>query len=292
MSPIDFYFPALESDASVNTLVFNQFTDASLVYDFAIVTKVLLSDLSGMQYFINNDQFNAADPSLNDIKVTLTSDFFEGVFWNLFTDQSFNYDNGSVYPVKQHVQTILTANSTNPRTFIVDNWQELSVASLINKVYGSYKYTVLFQNEDAIVASIPTQFNTALNNTLDYIDSNSFDPVTDTYLIEGLGPQPANLKVFESMSTILQKALILDPARFNNALNDLYKLREFNSDIIQVNDTIQFLVNLSPSPSQNLQVISGANYNSSPDANVIVKVVLKVVASNSDMITNTVRVEK
>jgi hypothetical protein len=283
MSPIDFYFPALQSDASVNALVFNQFTDASLVYDFAIVTKVLLSDLSGMQYFINNDQFNAADPSLNDIKVTLKSDFFEGVFWNLFTDQSFNYDNGNVYPIQQYVKNILNANANN--SYIVENWQELSVASLIDKTYGSYKYTVLFQNEDAIVASIPTQFNTALNNTLDYIDTNSFD-ASNNYLIEGLGPQPANRKVFESMSTILQKALILDPSRFNNALNDLYSLRDFNSDIIQVNDTIQFLVNLYPSPSQNLQVVSGASFSNTP---VVVKVVLKVVASNSDMITKSVR---
>lgn len=285
MPAIDFYFPALQSDASVNALVFNEFTDASLVYDFAIVSKVLLSDLSGMQFFINNDQFDPSNPNNNDVKVTLTDAFFENVFYNLFTDQSFNYDNGSVYPVKQYVQTILTANSNN--TFLVSNWPELSVASLINKVYGSYKYTVLFQNEDAVVSSIPTQFNTALNNTLDTIGNNAYDSTTNQYLVTGLGSQPANLKIYESLSNILQKALILEPSRFNNALENPYDLRDFHKDILKVDDTIQFLVNLNPSPTQNLQVVSGAN--PSYGSYVTVKVVLKIVESNSDVIATSVK---
>jgi hypothetical protein len=288
MSPIDFYLPALESDASVNTLVFNQFSDASLVYDFAIVSKVLLSDLSGMQFIINNDQFNPNDPSLNDIKLTISDDFMEGVFWNLFTDQSFNYDNGNVYPVEQYVKNILIASGN--KKYIVDNWQELSVASLIDKAYGSYKYTVLFQNEDAIASSIPTQFNTALNNTLDTIYNDATD-VNDNYLVESLG---SNIQIFQSLGGILQKSLINDVGRFDNVLNDLSNplsgpliTREFNEHIIKIGDTIQFLVKLSTSTAQSSLSIPNASFSNSP---VIIKVVLEIVESGSDMITRSVRI--
>lgn len=287
MAPIDFYIPALQSDASVNALVFNQFSDVSLVYDFAIVTKVLLSDLSGMQFVINNDQFNASDPSLNDIKLTISDDFMENAFWNLFTDQLFKYDDGNVYPVQQYVKTILNANGNG--SYLVDNWQEVAVASLIDKTYGSFKYTVLFENEDAIVASIPGQFNTALNNTLDTIWTSATDATTGNYLVEGL---ESNIKIFQSLGTLLQKALINEPNRFDKALNDLsanpLKLREFNDNILMVGDTLQFLVNLYPSPSQNLQIVSGANFNST--AVVVVKVVLQIDDSNSDVITKSTRV--
>jgi hypothetical protein len=283
MSPIDFYLPALESDASVNTLVFNQFSDASLVYDFAIVSKVLLSDLSGMQFIINNDQFNPADPSLNDIKLTISDDFMENAFWNLFTDQSFNYDNGSVYPTQPYVTAILNANRNS--SFIVDNWQELSVVTLIDKAYGNYKYTVLFQNEDAIASSIPTQFNTALNNTLDTIYNDATD-VNGSYLIEGLG---SNIKIFQSLGGMLQKSLINDVGRFDKALNDLSNpliTREFNEHIIKVGDTIQFLVNLKTSSAQSSLTIPNTSFSSTP---VLIKVVLEIVESNSDRITKTIR---
>ena len=271
MAPLLFKLTAVNSDVDADSLTFFSYSETTQTADMTIFHEFPLADFKGIKVKVNNDQFDSANPENNDLNIKFTTDFFDGPLKNLFSNTfEIATQNTTVssttFPNAVYISRILS--DTN---FKIEHWEELAVSGLIEKILGDYKKTPMVSNEDAVVATLPANFNNAINQKLTAGKAKvSNNGVFTEYDIAS----EAGNDFKNSVATALKKVLGSEPARLTSALNSAGTYVDFNTGVFSSGDLIEIIMNLNANYNQfNLDKTT---YYTGPG--VVVRVILKLVA--------------
>jgi len=250
--PQTIYLPSLNYDASNNVDIVYDTVPNMGNYDAKATLDV--------SYDLIKDLFQYASTSTDGIR-----------FYT--TDPSDNYL-ATIHPSKSRVyyNYIVTGNS-DPTKGLVDGQQNVGVdfiESLSYKMFKSAYYDTFFVNANDLVSNISSQINSKYVSTsighISSISTTGTDPdlLGDTgskYLTGSVGyPKNIGRILFE---TILRN----DPGRLNVNNGLVRDTTDIQNIPLVVGDTLQFIVTLTPSATQN--DVSNPNPGGFPNQNTV-----------------------
>jgi hypothetical protein len=269
MAPLLFQLRAFNSDVDADILTFFSYSEDPQSADMTIFREIPLADFKGILVNVNKDQFDPANPEDNDLNIKFSPDFFEGPLKDLFSNNTFEIVTGTTsvnttqFANAQYIQTIL-----DDQNFIIENWEELVVSGLIDKIIG-YKSASLVSNEDAVVATLSSYFNNAINQKL--VDGKTMVSSNGVFTEYGLAEEIGN-ELKNSGTNILKKVLANATERLTPALNSAGTYVDYNTCLLQPHDLIEILINGKANYNQTL--LDGTYYSGD---SVVVRVILKLV---------------